>query len=161
MSLVLLSFSDCQHRISEITGNQCGDYPCCWTRDIIDKKLSENHILKGVELKTQKGVIAVHNPKNWWTKSKITQEKCSFTVTQNKNKEYVVTASFLKDPVVLTISMAGVDFYMGKVNENEMIVLQQHKLGSSLSYSNFNKKGILNYGGCADDGFFIKECANY
>jgi len=156
----LLVVAGCQGGFTRLDG-QCGDYPCCWSRDAIRAELSKNHILKGVELKSYAGEIAVHDPANWWTKSRITGESCSFVVAGDGQGRTVVEASFLPEPVVLSIPMSDVNFYMGQVNEDQMIVLQQHPAGASLSWSNFNEKGFLNYGDCSDDGYFIKECARY
>lgn len=156
----LLAVAGCQGGFTRLDG-QCGDYPCCWSRDAVRAELAKNHVLKGVELKSYPGMIAVHDPANWWTKSRITEEECSFAVARDGRGRYVVEASFLPEPVVLSIPMSEVDFYMGRVNEEQMIVLQQHPLGASLTWSNFNGQGFLNYGDCGDDGYFIKECARY
>jgi len=156
----LLAVAGCQGGFTRLDG-QCGDYPCCWSRDVIARELAKNHVLEGIELKSHRGIIAVHDPDNWWTKSRRTGEECSFAVPRDGRGRYVVEASFLSEPVVLSIPMSDVDFYMGKVNEEQMIVLQQHPIGASLTWSNFNEKGFLNYGDCGEDSYFIKECARY
>ncbi len=162
MSLSSLGLSQCLEESSvEKSKKMCGAHPCCWTRSYIKKEMKKNHTLQGVQLRTYQGVIGLFDPNNWWTKMKITKKGCSFTVSKNATNQYIVTASFLPQPVVLSISMSESNFFIGKIDEDHMLVLQQHLKGAALSHVSFSKDHILRYGHCSKDGFFIQECSNY
>ena len=130
----------------------------CLTRDRVEKALEANKPLKAVALESYSGVISLYDPDNPWTKSRITKIACTFTVNKNKKDQYIVTTSFLNKPVVLSIPLSGIDFYMGKIDDDHMLILQQHHRGASLSHITFDEENILAYGACSKDRSFVQQC---
>ena len=130
----------------------------CLTRNSVERALKENRPLQEVALGSYSGVISLYDPDNPWTKSKITKRACTFAVGKNEKNQYIVTASFLNRPVVLSIPLSGINFYMGKIDDDHMLVLQQHHRGASLSHINFDEENILAYGACSRDGYFVQQC---
>lgn len=130
----------------------------CWSRARIAAAARANAPLRGVATRSYRGDEQIHDPRNWWTKSQLTGKSCEFRVSRNDAGQFVAESNFNPTPVVLNIPMSGVDFYMGQVDENTVLILQQHPGGASATYTNFNSRGRLNYGDCSEDGYFTWLC---
>lgn len=130
----------------------------CWSRARIAAAARANAPLHGIAIRGYRGDEMVHDPRNWWTKSRITGKSCEFRVWRNDAGQFVAESNFNPAPVVLNIPMSSVDFYMGQVDEITVLILQQHPGGASITYTNFNSRGTLNYGDCSGDGYFTWLC---
>lgn len=130
----------------------------CWNRARIAAAARANAPLRGIVTRSYRGEEEIHDPRNWWTKSKRTGKICEFRVSRNDAGQFVAESDFNPTPVVLNIPMTGVDFYMGQVDETTVLILQQHPGGASATYTNFNSRGRLNYGDCSEDGYFTWLC---
>lgn len=130
----------------------------CWNRARIAAAARSNAPLRGIATRSYRGDEMVHDPRNWWTKSRLTGKSCEFRVSRNDAGQFVAESNFNPAPVVLNIPMSSVDFYMGQVDENTVLIVQQHPGGASATYTNFNSRGRLNYGDCSKDSYFIWLC---
>lgn len=130
----------------------------CWDRARIAAAARANAPLRGILTRSYRGDEEIHDPRNWWTKAQRTGNSCEFRVSRNDAGQFVAESSFNPTPVVLNIPMSSVDFYMGLVDENTALIVQQHPGGASATYTNFNNRGVLNYGDCSKDSYFIWFC---
>lgn len=99
-----------------------------------------------------------HDPSNWWTKGRFTGRACHSRIYQDANGQFLASVSFLPAPVVLTASLSTQDFYLGLVDAHSALIVQQYPGGLAATHTNFSESGVLNYGQCAVDGYFIREC---
>jgi len=130
----------------------------CWTRASVAKAAQAGAPLVGLKLREYQGVEAVHAPDNWWTGVRFTGQTCRMRVFRDAAGQAFAEASFLPRPVALVIPMSSVDFYMGLVDDDSVLIVQQYPGGLSATHTNFDERGFLNYTDCAADGFFIREC---
>lgn len=130
----------------------------CWTRASAAKAAQAGTPLLGLKLREYQGSEAVHDPDNWWTGLRFTGRTCRMRVFRDAAGQPFAEMSFLRRPVALAIPMTSADFYMGWVDDDSVLIVQQHPGGLSATHTNFDEQGFLNYADCAADGFFIREC---
>lgn len=130
----------------------------CWTRASVAEAAQADAPLAGLRLGEYHGEEAVPDPDNWWTGLRFTGRACRMRVFRDAAGQAFAEASFLPRPVALVIPMSSADFYMGLVDEDSVLIVQQYPGGLSATHTRFDERGFLNYTDCSADGFFIREC---
>lgn len=129
----------------------------CMTLDEYDRIAAENPELVGVKESVSVGEIVTENPSNWMVNAKFTGESCTVAVEIRNGKAYALV-SFLEDPVELAVPLSERDFYMGLVDRERALVVQQVPEGAGASLVPFGESGKLQYGDCAKRESWYREC---
>lgn len=130
----------------------------CWTRERVAAAAAAPVALRGIRLGAWQGEEVEPDASNWWTGVRFTGRACRARIYEGAEGRFFAAVSFLPAPVQLTIAMTARDFYIGRVNADSVLVVQQHPRGLSATHTGFDDAGALNYGACAPNGLFFLEC---
>lgn len=130
----------------------------CWSRERIALAAAATDALAGIRVGDWIGEEREHDPSNWWTKARFTGRSCRSRIYRNADGRFLASVNFLPAPVALTASLSTQDFYLGLVDADSVLIVQQFPGGLAATHTNFSASGVLNYGQCGADGYFIREC---
>ena len=129
----------------------------CLTLDDYDRIAASEPELVGVIERTSEGEIVTENKSPWMRDSLFTGESCTVKVSIRDGSAFVST-SFLDEPVELKVPLSERDFYMGLVDRNVAVVVQQTPEGTSATATTFAEDGTLRYGACGERRTWYREC---
>lgn len=129
----------------------------CMTLQEYDRLAATKPVLVGVKESFSTGEIVKENPSNWMTDAEFTGETCTVSVELRDGKA-IATVSFVEEPVELAVPLSDRDFYMGLVDREFALVVQQVPEGAGASLVPFGENGVLQYGACGEWGSWYRDC---
>ena len=129
----------------------------CLTLDDYDRIAASKPELVGVIERSSDGEIVTENKSPWMRDSLFTGESCTVKVNVRDGSTFV-EVSFLDEPVELKVPMSERDFYMGLVDRNVAVVVQQTPEGTGATAMTFAEDGTLQYGACREGRTWYREC---
>ena len=129
----------------------------CWTAERYEREAAENPKLVGVRPGRYPGEIVVENPENFWVDARFTGKQCETHIIEEGTGVFA-KVSFLQERVELKVPLSTRDFYLGRVDQDHMLVVQQIPGGAVASVVGFDKHGIMNYQDCSPRGAPYREC---
>lgn len=129
----------------------------CWTAERYEREAAANPTLVGVRSGRYPGEIVVENPENFWVDARFTGKQCETHVMEEGTGVFA-NVSFLQERVELKVPLSTRDFYLGRVDQGHMLVIQQIPGGAVASVVGFDKRGIMAYSDCRRRGSPYREC---
>lgn len=129
----------------------------CWTAERYEREAAENPKLVGVRSGRYPGEIVVENPGNFWVNARFTGKQCETHIIEEGTGVFA-KVSFLPKRVELKVPLSDRDFYLGRVDQEHMLVVQQIPGGAIASVVGFDKNGIMDYQDCSHRGVPYREC---
>lgn len=129
----------------------------CMTLREYDRLAATKPVLVGVKESFSTGEIVKENPSNWMTDAEFTGEACTVAVELVDGRA-IARVSFVEGPVELVVPLSNRDFYMGLVNREFALVVQQVPEGAGASLVPFGEDGVLQYGACGERGSWYRDC---
>lgn len=128
----------------------------CVTLDEYDRIAASSPELADVIERKSVGEIVKEKPSTW-RNFQFTGEICTVEI-ENRDGSTFVSISFLDEPVELKVPISERDFYMGLVDRNTAVVVQQVPNGTVATVTPFAEDGTLQYGACLQRPYWFREC---
>lgn len=127
----------------------------CWTRDHLPESLAPEEPVSG----TFHGRVALPDPTNWFVGLRFTGEQCQTRIRHANGRVFAET-SLLPEPVALVGRMGPSPWYVGRVADGTVLVVQtEGDAVVSTTHTVFDDGGVLVYGQCGSPGLtFVREC---
>ena len=130
----------------------------CWTREHAAEPFTPDAAHEPAP-GTFHGRLDLPDPSNPFVGLLFTDEPCH-TRIRHANGRIFVETSLLPEPVALAGRMHDSPWYVGRVADGTVLVVQTHgKTVVSTTPTVFDAKGVLVYGECGSPGLtFVREC---
>ena len=129
----------------------------CLTLDEYDRIAASEPELVGVIERKSVGEIVTNSGSPWMRDAVFTGEACTVEVKKRGGSAFALV-SFLDGPVELKVPMSEIDFYVGLVDRNTAVVVQQVPGGTIATETPFANDGTLEYGDCMRLRSWYREC---
>lgn len=129
----------------------------CLTLEEYDRIAANEPQLAGVIERKSVGEIVTESKFPWMRNSVFTGEACTVEIERRGGSAFA-SVSFLDEPVELKVPISEIDFYVGLVDRNTAVVVQQVPGGTIATATSFAENGTLQYGDCMQLRSWFREC---